>query len=148
MAASSGGQGATEEALLPGERVVGEWLAQAHGTRYDLPHEPFVPFDIMRGTERMTYWNFHHRVAACDFTPPSMLAMGSGLPIRFAMDLLGQRHHGAVDPPEGAIWRVESEKPGGSRRVEFLAKYVRPDFEPGRYLPEITGGEPVWNWRP
>ncbi|MEW6276861.1 MAG: hypothetical protein AB1556_17345 [Bacillota bacterium] len=28
--------------LKEGERLVGEWLAQAHGTRYALPHEPFT----------------------------------------------------------------------------------------------------------
>ena len=33
--------------LNEGERVCGEWLAQAHGTKYNLQHEPFVPFDIM-----------------------------------------------------------------------------------------------------
>src|SRR5687768_9853020 len=27
--------------LREGERAIGEWLALAHGTRYDLPHEPF-----------------------------------------------------------------------------------------------------------
>jgi len=32
------------EVLHEGERVCGEWLAQAHGTRYALPHEPFVAF--------------------------------------------------------------------------------------------------------
>jgi hypothetical protein len=33
--------------IKPGERIVGEWLAQAHGTRYQLPYDPFVVFDIM-----------------------------------------------------------------------------------------------------
>ncbi|KKL70160.1 hypothetical protein LCGC14_2107750, partial [marine sediment metagenome] len=33
-------------------------------------------------------------------------------------------------------------------RVLFLAKWVRPDKEDGIYLPEISGGEAVWNWRP
>src|SRR2546430_1897585 len=28
--------------LRDGERLVGEWLMQAHGTRYQLEHEPFV----------------------------------------------------------------------------------------------------------
>ena len=38
--------------LGEGERAVGEWLAQAHGTRYDLTgREPFVLFDI--GTARL-----------------------------------------------------------------------------------------------
>src|ERR1051325_5532570 len=36
------------DALLnEGERVCGEWLYHAVGTRYNLPHEPFVAFDIM-----------------------------------------------------------------------------------------------------
>ena len=34
------------ELLCPGEVLHGEWLALAHGTRYDLPHEPFVVFDL------------------------------------------------------------------------------------------------------
>ena len=32
--------------LNEGEQISGEWLAQAHGTRYELKHEPFVVFDI------------------------------------------------------------------------------------------------------
>src|SRR3990172_1947089 len=34
-------------ALPDGWRVVGEWMLQAHGTRYRLPHEPFVVFDLI-----------------------------------------------------------------------------------------------------
>ena len=29
------------QALAEGERLVGEWLWQAHGTRYDLPRKPY-----------------------------------------------------------------------------------------------------------
>jgi hypothetical protein len=32
--------------------------------------------------------------------------------------------------------------------VDFLAKWVRSDKVDGMYLPEISGKEPVWNWRP
>jgi len=39
-------------ALQDGERLCGEWLIQAHGTRYELPHEPLVVFDLMTGTTR------------------------------------------------------------------------------------------------
>jgi len=35
--------------LAPGERLVGEWLAQAHSTRYTLPLGPFAAFDLMVG---------------------------------------------------------------------------------------------------
>lgn len=51
--------------------------------------------------------------------------------------------HGALDPVEGAVWRVER---GGS--VDFLAKYVRPDKVDGCYLPDIAGCEAVWHWTP
>lgn len=29
--------------------------------------------------------------------------------------------------------------------MEFLAKYVRHDLEPGRYIVPEPGAEPVWN---
>ena len=35
--------------LGPGEVLHGEWVALAHGTRYDLLHEPFVAFDPTAG---------------------------------------------------------------------------------------------------
>ena len=55
--------------------------------------------------------------------------------------------HGALDPIEGIIYRVE-RRFSGNYKVDFLAKYVRPDKVDGSYLPEMSGGEPVWNWRP
>lgn len=41
--------------LLPGMRLVGEWLALAHGTRYELWHEPFVLFDVMVDKKRLSH---------------------------------------------------------------------------------------------
>ena len=32
--------------------------------------------------------------------------------------------------------------------VDYLVKYVRPDKEDGKYLPEVSGEEAVWNWMP
>lgn len=43
--------------------------------------------------------------------------------------------------PEGLIYRVER-----LGKLIFLAKYVRHDFEPGAYLPEMSGRDPVWNF--
>ena len=60
------------------------------------------------------------------------------------MKMLGQfGFHGALEPVEGAVWRVERKG-----KVDFLGKYVRPDKIDGCYLPEINGGAAVWNWRP
>jgi hypothetical protein len=59
------------------------------------------------------------------------------------MHALKTSQHGAIDPVEGAVWRVERK---GS--YDFMAKYVRPDKIDGCYLPDISGKEAIWNWRP
>jgi hypothetical protein len=141
------------EVLRNGERLVGEWLMQAHGTRYDLKHEPFVPFDLMVEEKRAYYAELSSRLKGC-FTLPYMVHCGDSIPVAKAMDLLGEYgHHGATDPVEGLIYRVERDKATGKkdervRVVDFLVKYVRPDKEDGIYLPKISGGPPIWNWRP
>lgn len=132
--------GLLDELLQEGERVVGEWLAQAHGTRYELPHEPFVVFDLMKGTTRAPYEVLAHRVSG-KLTLPHLVHAGGALSIYDAMEMLGQYgHHGALDPVEGAVWRVERKG-----EVDFLAKYVRPDKEDGCYLESVTNQPPVWN---
>lgn len=126
-----------------GERIVGEWLAQAHGTRYALTHEPFVPFDIMRGGQRLTFDEVRGRVLSVGFTQPRLLCDGQPYSIAQAIRAIETSGHGAIDPVEGAVWRVERKGV-----VDFLAKYVRPDKVDGSYLELVTGKEPVWNWRP
>lgn len=141
--------------LEDGERIVGEWLLQAHGTRYKLPHEPFVAFDIMRGTKRAPYPEVLDRTAG-RFTLPHTVHVGNSLSIADAMALLGEYgKHGALDPIEGAMWRVERNelidpKRGGDRRwiVDFLAKFVRQDKADGAYLESVTGQPTVWNESP
>jgi hypothetical protein len=130
------------EVLWPDERIVGEWLAQAHGTRYLLRHEPFVAFDIMRGTERAPFCDVQRRLNG-RFTMPALLSIGP-TSIEKAMGILaGDGFHGALDPVEGAVWRVERQG-----KVDFLAKYVRHDKADGAYLPDVSGQPAVWNWRP
>lgn len=126
--------------LQEGERVVGEYLAQAVGTIYNLPHEPFVPFDIMRGKYRFPYQVFVDRVQKLSFTIPYLLAFGSPVSIEKALELIKESGHGATDPVEGAIWRVERKG-----EVDFLTKYVRHDKEDGKYFPEKNGGVITWN---
>lgn len=126
--------------LNDGERICGEWLAQAHGTRYALPHEPFVVFDIIQGKGRLNYEEFVMRVWEY-FIIPSTISIGP-TSIDTILDIINQASkHGAVDPVEGAIWRVER-----NGRVDFLTKFVRHDKEDGKYLPENNGtGKEVWN---
>lgn len=138
--------------LEDGERIVGEWLLQAHGTRYLLQHEPFVAFDIMRGAKRATYADLLERNDG-RFVLPKTVHIGGALGISDAMSLLGEfGGHGALDPVEGAIWRVERNelidpKRGSERRwvVDFLAKYVRHEKQDGAYLESVTGMPVIWN---
>lgn len=130
------------DALLnEGERCVGEWLAQAHGTRYALPHEPYVIFDLMRGTERSPWMEVLKRAAG--FVTPRELHIGPPISIEAILSVLEPSGHGAIDPVEGAVWRVERKGV-----VDFLGKYVRPEKVDGSLLPELHDGVTTWNWQP
>ena len=57
-----------DELLSEGERVCGEWLYQAHGTRYHLPHEPFA--EDLRACAQVWIGGCAHRA------PPANAAVG------------------------------------------------------------------------
>ena len=134
------------ERLRPGERLVGEWMAQAHGTIYEKITDPWLVFDWFRdATTRASYeelsetwWDY--------LALPRLLVEGeAGAPMSVET-ALGKARFAMNDPvggPEGAVWRVERKG-----EFDFMAKYVRPDKQDGIYLPEISGEEAVWNWRP
>lgn len=128
--------------LQDGERVCGEWLAQAHGTRYELDgNEPFVAFDLILGQlNRAPYAVFLERCALVGVQTAHCYHVGGAISIPDALALAGEfGRHGALDPIEGLVWRVERR--GG---CDFLAKYVRADKTDGSYF----NGEAVWNWLP
>ena len=131
-----------DELLNEGERVCGEWLAQAHGTIYKLPHEPFVPFDIMLGNERTIFRQFLLRILPLGFTSPHLIHIGEPLSVENALKGIEVSGHGAVDEVEGVVYRVER-----NNTVDFLAKYVKPHKIDGKYLPEKNDGIVVWNWK-
>lgn len=130
--------------LEDGERVVGEWIAQAHGTLYDmeLAVEPFIAFDLMRSTERAIFNEFEARVYDGGFEMPYLLHCGGPCSVARAMEYHGRVNSGC-DEPEGVVYRVERHG-----KVDFLCKWVRPDKVDGKYLPNISGKDPVWNWSP
>jgi len=132
-----------DAALAEGERICGEWLAQAHGTRYKLTHDPFVPFDLVADGVRAPYEVFLARMTAAGFTTPRLIHDGAPVSIEDVVARLEPSGHGALDPVEGAVWRVERRG-----AVDFLAKFVRPDKIDGTYLPEVSGEPAMWNWRP
>jgi hypothetical protein len=133
--------------LREGERVVGEWLALAHGTRYKLWHEPFVPFDIIRWRkkvdQRATFDEFRDRIIKTRLITPFIVSIGVPISTEFAVKSAQERnYHGAIDPVEGVVYRVER-----LGRVEFLAKFVIAGKIDGKYFAE-NYGEEVWNWTP
>jgi RNA ligase len=125
--------------LCDGERICGEWLALAHGTRYDLRgRAPFVAFDLMRDHTRAPYDEFLARVAPMNAIAP-LLHRGDVCSVPDALARLGvYGHYGAIDEAEGCVWRVERHGV-----VNFLAKYVRGTKIDGKYF-----DTPTWNWLP
>lgn len=127
--------------LFEGDRIVGEWIIQAHGTRYATMHEPFVAFDLMRVHERMVYHDFLLRVLPYGLVIPRLIHIGQPFKLVQARKAIETSGHGALDPVEGFVYRCEREE-----RVDFLCKWVRSDKVDGKYLPEHNGtGEPIWN---
>lgn len=129
--------------LKPGQRLVGEWLAQAHGTRYALLRGPFAAFDLMEGERRLPFDELRSRCVAYEVPMPKLLHDGGPLSVEKAMALHGEGAMGLLDAAEGAVWRVERKG-----EYDFMAKWVRPDKVDGKYLPEISLAEAIWNWRP
>lgn len=124
------------DVLQPGERVVGEWLYHAHGTRYVLPHEPFVAFDLMRGMERSTLTDLKKRFSGV-LVLPGLHACAAHDPAALFRRLDGRSDHGAIAGPEGLIYRLERQD-----RVELVAKWVRPDYVEGAYFEDGEAVQP------
>lgn len=130
--------------VLPGEILAGEWLALVHGTRYALAHEPFVPFDVLCNKERLPLTELETRLEGTGLATPRVVHRGAPISIEDAAAKLGPSGlHGAIDPPEGLVYRVERRG-----RVVLVAKWVRPDKVDGAYLPENTGAEALYHWKP
>ena len=133
------------DVLSDGQRLVGEWMAQAHGTRYALPHGPFAAFDLMEDDRRLPFCSLQMICDASEIAMPKLLHIGNPISVEKAMELHGPGDHGC-DEAEGVVYRVERDG-----EYDFMAKWVRPDKIDGKYLPEVTGAlsaVPIWNWRP
>lgn len=133
------------EFLRDGERLVGEWMHQAHGTRYNLGgKEPFIVFDFFQDGKRACNTNFLLTFQYHQLPIPWTLHVGGPCSIEKALERLGEHgHHGAIDRAEGCVWRCERKG-----EVDFLAKYVRLEKIDGKYLPEVSGCAPVYNCNP
>ena len=129
--------------LRPGWRIVGEWMAVAHGIRYDLPHDLWAYFDVFDENNRRLTQNAIRKADDRNFRQrPATVHDGGPVPATELLASIGRGYSGAAEAAEGLVYRVEN---GG--QVEFLAKYVRHDLQPGRYMIQEPGDQPVWNMR-
>ena len=125
-------------ALEPGQRIVGEWLYQAHGTVYEPVGDPFVPFDLMTGKDRLPWDDACAAFAAAGLRPAHVVSDGPAISVAAALAALGPTgRHGAIEEIEGAVWRVERRG-----AFDFMAKFVRPSKVDGKYLPGCCGNPP------
>lgn len=131
--------------LDDGERICAEWIAMVHTIPYLVykDQDPLIVFDIMRnGYDRATDLELSQRLHS-KFRLAHHVSVGKSMTPRRAMTMLGELgESGAMDRPEGCVWRVER-----GPATLFLAKWVRPDFEPGKHLSQFSGKPPIWNWR-
>lgn len=113
--------------LNEGERLIAEWLLQAHGIIYKITSEPIVFFDYFDAeNNRFTY----DKLKNLDLPLPRMLHQGEPARVEELLSVLNQKteHIKSNENPEGMVYRVERKE-----QVDFLAKWVSPDFEPGKY---------------
>lgn len=116
------------EILKEGWRIVGEWMYYAVGTKYELPHLPFVPFDIFnQDNKRISKLEVRAICDHYDLPMPKLLWVGDSLPLQKAIDILGQGWHGGE--PEGVVYRCERKG-----EHDFMAKWVNPDKVDGIYM--------------
>lgn len=130
--------------LNEGERIAGEWLYQAHGLKYKISTHPFLAFDFFDvQNNRLGFQEFDFRIHTSIPVPRSWFFPAMAVPVSKAIEFINRLTSHRIsckETPEGVIYRVERKG-----KVDFLAKYVRPDFEPGKYLPEMSGNDPVYN---
>lgn len=122
--------------LNEGEKIIGEWLLQRHGTIYNLQHDPFIAFDIISNKKRHNYELFINKTNN-KFTTPHLFHIGGPYPLHYLFHKIEDEPSGhGAEIIEGAVYRLENDG-----EVEALAKFVRPDHVPGKFLPGVTGNE-------
>lgn len=129
--------------LGEGERVVGEWMALAHGTIYSNVRDPFMPFDIFDSSnKRIPFIELTKRLGV-RFNIPFILHIGGACSIGRAERIMKKAFPGK--DYEGFVFRLEEQG-----EFKSIAKFVRPGKEDGKYIkPDENGLRTyVWNWRP
>jgi len=133
-----------DSVLSPGQRMMGEWMILAHGIKYDsLPCCWFV-FDILGPKGFVPYAEHHKYIPDMSWCHVPIIYQGPAISIEDAWKITPPHGFINCDKPEGLVYRIER-----NGKTIALAKWVRPDFEPGKYLSGISGSNiDVWNVHP
>lgn len=134
------------EMLQNGERIAGEWLAQAHGIEYTIRIEPIVFFDYFTANnQRILYSELFEKTVKYDLQLPRQIHEGSAISVENLLPRLSVKTYQieSIGKPEGVVYRVERKG-----KVDFLAKWVRSDFPTGKLCIDVEEQNLTWNWLP
>lgn len=124
------------EMLKEGDRIVGEWMSQASGLVYSIKGDPIVFFDYFNIlNERMENEYLLWKTSTFQLNKARLLHVGGSANFDDIIKKLNEKT-GHIKPdelPEGMVFRVERKG-----KVDFLAKWVRSDFIPGKFLGDET----------
>lgn len=129
--------------LQNGERITGEWLAQAHGLIYKIEKEPIVFFDYFTsGNERLSHEEITYKTNKYGLQMPRKIHEGIPTRVEDLLPILniGTKEIKSLELPEGMVYRVERKG-----KVDFLAKWVRSDFPNGQFCINVDEPNLTWN---
>ena len=125
--------------LKEGERVTGEWLLQVHGLIYKIEKDPILFFDYFNANNERQPFEVLEKMG---LPLPRLLHKGDSISVDELKSILNQKTNTlmSVEAPEGMVYRVERKG-----KVDFLAKWVRQDFEAGKYCIGIEEENLIYN---
>jgi len=129
-----------------GERITGEWMAQAHGLKYNIKSEPILFFDYFNNeNKRDKYDLFKQKCDNYGLNTVRLLHDGDPIKSDKLLDKLNEKTDFMESEllPEGIVYRVER-----NGVMDFMAKWVRSDYIPGVFMMGKGEHELIWNWRP
>ena len=125
--------------LKEGERVAGEWLLQVHGLIYKIENDPIIFFDYFNASNERQLFEMLEQM---ELPLPRLLHKGDSISVEDLKPKLNKKTDSilSLEAPEGMVYRVERQG-----KVDFLAKWVRQDFEAGKYCIGIEEQNLIYN---
>lgn len=120
------------ELLDEGQRIVGEWLFKSHGIIYQIIGDPVIFFDFFDSdNNRFPFQKLIETKKEFGIKIPRLLHRGESISVDKLIPILNNKDvdHFSKDFPEGMVYKVERKEV-----FDFAAKWVRPDFDTGKYL--------------